>query len=143
MTEVRACLAPLYVDLQLDDESFLAAEWCIVAACFGLADFRPQVEQALAVQPGGVFALYSTRAFDHDIEREAADGSRHLMDRMGWVPFKGTAVDALSTWHAFRADRPTGPPTGGGNRNAYRNVGRNDPCPCGSGKKYKKCCGAA
>jgi preprotein translocase subunit SecA len=23
-----------------------------------------------------------------------------------------------------------------------RNVGRNDPCPCGSGKKYKKCCGS-
>ena len=23
-----------------------------------------------------------------------------------------------------------------------RTVGRNDPCPCGSGKKYKKCCGA-
>jgi preprotein translocase subunit SecA len=22
-------------------------------------------------------------------------------------------------------------------------VGRNDPCPCGSGKKYKKCHGAA
>ena len=22
-------------------------------------------------------------------------------------------------------------------------VGRNEPCPCGSGKKYKKCCGAA
>lgn len=20
-------------------------------------------------------------------------------------------------------------------------VGRNDPCPCGSGKKYKNCCG--
>lgn len=25
---------------------------------------------------------------------------------------------------------------------AAPNVGRNDPCPCGSGKKYKKCCGA-
>ncbi len=24
---------------------------------------------------------------------------------------------------------------------AFRNVGRNDPCPCGSGKKFKKCCG--
>ena len=24
----------------------------------------------------------------------------------------------------------------------YENIGRNDPCPCGSGKKYKKCCGA-
>ena len=23
----------------------------------------------------------------------------------------------------------------------FSNVGRNDPCPCGSGKKYKKCCG--
>jgi uncharacterized protein len=25
-------------------------------------------------------------------------------------------------------------------RSLDRNVGRNDPCPCGSGKKYKKCC---
>ena len=22
----------------------------------------------------------------------------------------------------------------------YKKIGRNDPCPCGSGKKYKKCC---
>ena len=29
---------------------------------------------------------------------------------------------------------PVAPIKGGGN------VGRNDPCPCGSGKKYKKCC---
>ncbi len=28
-------------------------------------------------------------------------------------------------------------------RNVGKKVGRNDPCPCGSGKKYKKCCGAA
>jgi preprotein translocase subunit SecA len=27
-------------------------------------------------------------------------------------------------------------------RNIGSRVGRNDPCPCGSGKKYKKCCGA-
>jgi hypothetical protein len=25
---------------------------------------------------------------------------------------------------------------------AMKNVGRNDPCPCGSGKKFKKCCEA-
>ena len=24
----------------------------------------------------------------------------------------------------------------------FAKVGHNDPCPCGSGKKYKKCCGA-
>ncbi|MDR1493601.1 MAG: SEC-C domain-containing protein [Planctomycetaceae bacterium] len=37
-----------------------------------------------------------------------------------------------------------GDPFSGGNK-TYRNespkVGRNEPCPCGSGKKYKKCCG--
>ena len=26
-------------------------------------------------------------------------------------------------------------------RKAKQNIGRNDPCPCGSGKKYKNCCG--
>jgi SEC-C motif-containing protein len=31
--------------------------------------------------------------------------------------------------------------TGGTVRNDGAKVGRNDPCPCGSGKKYKKCCG--
>jgi uncharacterized protein YecA (UPF0149 family) len=25
---------------------------------------------------------------------------------------------------------------------ARQTIGRNDPCPCGSGKKFKKCCGA-
>ncbi|WP_041669073.1 preprotein translocase subunit SecA [Acetobacterium woodii] len=32
--------------------------------------------------------------------------------------------------------KPSGPAT------SHNKVGRNDPCPCGSGKKYKKCCGA-
>jgi hypothetical protein len=38
----------------------------------------------------------------------------------------------------------SGPPqvwsSGGSERNPWRHVGRNDPCPCGSGKKFKKCC---
>jgi uncharacterized protein len=34
---------------------------------------------------------------------------------------------------------PTSPPY----ERAAVKVGRNDPCPCGSGKKYKKCCGSA
>ncbi len=33
-------------------------------------------------------------------------------------------------------DQPQKPATRDENK-----VGRNDPCPCGSGKKYKKCCG--
>ena len=37
-------------------------------------------------------------------------------------------------------------PNGGEDAMSYANpfkVGRNDPCPCGSGKKYKDCCGRA
>ena len=38
--------------------------------------------------------------------------------------------------------RPQKAPTQAPVRNENK-VGRNDPCPCGSGKKYKKCCGAS
>ena len=46
--------------------------------------------------------------------------------------------DAVETLHRARLARaqPTGAPT---NENRPK-VGRNDPCPCGSGKKFKKCC---
>jgi preprotein translocase subunit SecA len=43
-------------------------------------------------------------------------------------------------------ERGGGPADGGGHgkaktvRRAGPRIGRNDPCPCGSGKKYKKCC---
>lgn len=47
--------------------------------------------------------------------------------------------------HADQADQIGANIGEGGHRAPIRNVGRkvkpNDPCPCGSGKKYKKCCG--
>ncbi len=47
----------------------------------------------------------------------------------------GTFVRALAP--AFRDATATSAPT---IVNAGTRLGRNDPCPCGSGKKYKKCC---
>ncbi len=44
-------------------------------------------------------------------------------------------LDANGRWDIGPDDFPTGTVT-----NPFKNVGRNDPCPCGSGKKYKKCC---
>ncbi len=47
---------------------------------------------------------------------------------------------------ARRRGRPSGEGRAGGGRTpakAAAKVGRNDPCPCGSGKKYKKCHGAS
>ena len=39
------------------------------------------------------------------------------------------------------ADRSLPRPVATPVRRAEEKVGRNQPCPCGSGKKYKKCCG--
>ncbi|MFH1263114.1 MAG: preprotein translocase subunit SecA [Pseudomonadota bacterium] len=41
----------------------------------------------------------------------------------------------------FDPNRPVGPSTVSTFRRQGEKVGRNDPCPCGSGKKYKKCHG--
>ncbi|MBF8266919.1 MAG: preprotein translocase, SecA subunit [Dehalococcoidia bacterium] len=49
------------------------------------------------------------------------------------LPQKETAVSAVARAHQQRAATPVG----------GRKVGRNDPCPCGSGKKYKRCHGTA
>jgi preprotein translocase subunit SecA len=66
----------------------------------------------------------------------------------------GVGENVQRTEAELSAGMPKPEPTtgGGGNEegpvavkqivNTAPRVGRNDPCPCGSGKKYKKCCGA-
>jgi len=52
------------------------------------------------------------------------------------------AVDGLVSDDPAVASQPS--PVGAGVvPNPYASIGRNDPCPCGSGKKFKKCHGAA
>lgn len=73
------------------------------------------------------------------------DGADAVDDdtRLGWLAAMGEAAnDIFSHWRdmdlpapqPLPVDAPPGPSTAG--------PGRNDPCPCGSGKKFKKCCGA-
>jgi hypothetical protein len=64
----------------------------------------------------------------------------------------GDTIEELSTWYCFseeakrareRARNAPLLPLFAFNEpiiNPMRGVGRNDPCPCGSGKKYKRCC---
>lgn len=73
------------------------------------------------------------------------------MDIMGLYPFRDT-VGRLSNWQVFDDDEPdldllddwADPDiqdlAAETVFNPFRHVGRNDPCPCGSGKKFKKCC---
>jgi len=61
----------------------------------------------------------------------------------------GAAVAQAPVAAPARGPNQTGPRVGGDDaavktvRREEPKVGRNDPCPCGSGKKYKKCHGAA
>ena len=56
----------------------------------------------------------------------------HIDDEEGWKQDARQRLGslALQAFVKLRAARQRGTPK----------VGRNDPCPCGSGKKYKKCC---
>ena len=61
-------------------------------------------------------------------------------------PVVETRHQAVSAFGAAGADPDGGAPAGKPRpvtAPATASVGRNDPCPCGSGRKYKKCCGAA
>ena len=53
------------------------------------------------------------------------------------------AAGARTRMRLSHGDAPAGPQKVETVRRDAEKVGRNDPCPCGSGKKYKKCHGAA
>jgi hypothetical protein len=79
---------------------------------------------------------------DRRLARLAADPHRRLVDdivrEMGsWACFEEPARGArqASANPTPRAAVPTTPVR------SKPKIGRNEPCPCGSGKKYKKCCG--
>jgi preprotein translocase subunit SecA len=69
-------------------------------------------------------------AFEH---AEAGSGIDEAADARGDT--QGAVVDA-----APEAEEEAAPPRQPVRREAAK-VGRNEPCPCGSGKKYKHCCG--
>jgi len=74
----------------------------------------------------GLFDFYSPRAIEERRRERAAQKKEKLY------------------WGADEVAVPTGYNVSqGGNLVRDEKVGRNDPCPCGSGKKYKKCCGAS
>jgi hypothetical protein len=90
-----------------------------------------------------------------DIERALALGKEAAIEELkGRYSLITDVADELGWWACFREDvwsigRRKAPltlpqfdlATPKPIRRAQPKVGRNDPCPCGSGKKFKKCCG--
>ena len=99
------------------------AEVCLAA---GLHDFEPVVLEASArgwIDARSIPPHVLTAAF-----AQVREGT--------YQPFTGpvtieSAAAEVETWDWERIDR---------NQNRAARPGRNDPCPCGSGKKFKRCC---
>ena len=67
--------------------------------------------------------------FDYMTERIRCEAGRLLLK---------VELQAIPEKKSKLAEASTGPQ---GPKKAEKKVGPNDPCPCGSGKKYKHCCG--
>ncbi|MBT3982926.1 MAG: UPF0149 family protein [Bacteriovoracaceae bacterium] len=53
----------------------------------------------------------------------------------------GLSAGAMNIYKYFEPHRRMSASTGNTFRRDTPKVGRNEPCPCGSGRKYKRCCG--
>jgi len=146
--EMRAYLARLRREMKPRGESFLWQTWATTAADLGYDDMRSEVASLHAddwVDP----VEFSLNHFDQQVKlaRDKPSGLAGF-EADGVTPF-GKAIETLASWSygasdAF-AEEAFGPSDGGSYFeapyiNPLRGVGRNDPCPCGSGKKYKRCC---
>jgi len=116
-----------------------------------LDDIERAYEEGL-VDPGYI-------GFD-DVKRDLAAGKDRILARLSDNPHRHLVEDTIAEmgwWACFREDRrnrvkgpaaaseysrPKPAATFSQIRRATPKTGRNEPCPCGSGKKYKKCCGA-
>jgi uncharacterized protein len=138
--------------------------WVQCVSALGLEELTPEVRRLF--DRGLIDTAWFTYAdFEADLKLTLDDP-----DRMAGLAAKklaplGSAIDALAELNGHydpaksEEDWDTRPapgrppaqtqiqtqtqaqwPRGGGDRNPWRNIGRNDPCPCGSGKKFKKCC---
>lgn len=96
-----------------------------------------------------------------DVEQAISEGEAWVRDELDRCPDTGIedTTEELRHWAAFREEPvqrrtpPPRPPHFAAAREPTelatapasslgRRVGRNEPCPCGSGRKFKKCCGS-
>src|SRR4051812_16818302 len=152
--ETDAYLLRLYDTLQPQHESFVWSGWVLGIALLGLEAFSGVVRQAFErglIDP----MVMNYDSFRTDLGRTLADPERMAgfrYDRLG--PLED-AISELSGWYGFsdaaKRDQERRATSPGDARLAFadapqslvdpfKGVGRNDPCPCGSGKKFKKCC---
>jgi hypothetical protein len=145
-SEAARFLATCFTDLRPARSCCVWDGWQSAIAALGLVELQPQVKQAFErgwVDPTSL----SFEDFEEDLNAtlQSPDAPAWFLKRNR--PF-ADVVERLSTW-SFESEsnqehdaRAAGYSLWNPQQvfNPLRNVGRNDPCPCGSGKKFKKCC---
>jgi hypothetical protein len=136
---------------QLDPETnFVWNGWVESISRLGFMELKPLVERAFA---RGSIGFLTFEDFESDLKSALADPED---DDGGDLTFLDDTIAELQFWSNLDAESATEesddwpaedrsadswrPDFGVPVRNPFRDVGRNDPCPCGSGKKFKKCC---
>jgi len=148
---VRRFFTDSFTALQLDAGSYVWYGWQRAIAVLGMSDLTPLVETAFERQfIDLIYAELSDFVEDLSLGIDHPDAATEYAlfdDTIGfWTAwFDRTKLPDDFSYEnlprkEFSYDDIPEPVTNEPYVNPLRNVGRNDPCPCGSGKKYKKCC---
>jgi Protein of unknown function (DUF1186)/SEC-C motif len=127
------------------------SSWAFAVAALGLADMTPLVRR---VYDDGLIDPFDSdfAYFERSLKKTLATGRPAWFIRLGKRAPIGDTIAELSTWYCFseaylegerkRETPGAADPFTGDRPFEYvePKVGRNDPCPCGSGRKFKKCC---
>jgi len=142
-------LERFYEERLAEDEDIAWIAWLEAVALLGLRPLAPMVERAW--QEGRICdGILEPSHFAADLaraEKAPEDIGRFTDANLGYID---DVLDALA-WTRRSEEREA---DGAGEPfpeadwpvaiepviNPWRHVGRNDPCPCGSGKKAKRCC---
>jgi uncharacterized protein YchJ len=146
--EFKEYLRHLLATAKPREEDYIWYNWIVVAAALGYQEFF--ADSVRLFNDGWVPPGWLTLE-DFDELRKSADatGLNGLMSE-AVAPFENV-VESLADWpwggdipdeddDEFSDSDSDIEPSGKPWINPLRHVGRNDPCPCGSGKKYKNCC---
>ena len=79
-----------------------------------------------------------TNIFKVGIVKEEPAPQKNILEE---AKYQGAEEQPTQFGAAKEVQEGKSAPTGGQTIRNKTEIGRNDPCPCGSGKKYKKCCG--
>ena len=76
------------------------------------------------------------------LKRNSSVGKKEVRELESRLQQRYEVVDCDDDWfNDFDRNPPMYEPVQQPYVRAAAKIGRNDPCPCGSGKKYKNCCG--